>query len=84
MHICTCLHVGKFFTKTFSIKSSKLQQILLASPNNYFTVTHTQDEVETGREELTFKTQCISDLEAALRREKEHSSSLTAEMQVHT
>ena len=41
-----------------------------------------QDEVETGREELTFKSHRISDLEQALRREKEHSTSLTADMQV--
>jgi chromosome segregation ATPase len=40
-----------------------------------------QDEVETGREELTFKSHRINDLEQALRQEKEHSTSLTAEMQ---
>ena len=41
-----------------------------------------QDEVETGREELTFKSHRINDLEQALRQEKEHSTSLTTEMQV--
>ena len=45
---------------------------------------YVQDEVETGREELTFKSHRINDLEQALRREKEHTTSLTAEMQVHT
>ena len=43
-----------------------------------------QDEVETGREELTFKSHRINDVEQALRQEKEHSTSLTAEMQVHS
>ena len=41
-----------------------------------------QDEVETGREELTFKEHRISEVEQALRREKEHVASLTVETQV--
>ena len=41
-----------------------------------------QDEVETSREELTFKDHRISELEQALRGEKEHSASLTTDVQV--
>ena len=38
--------------------------------------------METGREELKFKSYYISDLEQVVRREIEHSASLTNDMQV--
>ena len=41
-----------------------------------------QDEVETAREELTFKDHRISELELAVRKEKEHAAALENETQV--
>ena len=43
---------------------------------------HFQDEVETVREELTFKDHRISELESALRREKEIEAGLENEIHV--